>query len=71
MTKAMSKPCICCGHNSATIPCDMGHRPRNYKDKGLRRVCDDFTTDSPVPLIKGSKRFAFVEAIMRCFGLSR
>ena len=70
MTKAMSRPCMCCTHNSPGVPCAIGHRPRWYKDKGLRRVCKDFHLAEAVP-IKGSKRFAFVEAIMRCFGLSR
>ncbi len=47
MTKKLSKPCLCCTHYSGGIPCQKGHRPRWYVDGGLRRVCDDFTTQEP------------------------
>lgn len=69
MTKALSKPCLCCRHFSGGIPCAKGHHPRFFKAKGLRRVCDDFDLKVE-PIVKG-KRYAFVEAIMRCFGLAR
>jgi len=44
MTKAKSKPCICCTHYSGGIPCRKNHRPRLFVNGGLRRVCDDFDT---------------------------
>ena len=49
MTKAKSKPCICCIHYSGGIPCEKAHRPRLFIDGGLRRVCDDFATTKRVP----------------------
>jgi len=70
MTKPNSKPCMCCVHNSPNIPCALGHHPRYYKDKGLRRVCKDFCIVEDTPVVVG-KRFAFVEALMRVFGMAR
>ena len=40
MTKAKSKPCICCAAWNGA--CTKGWKPRFYKEGGLRQVCDDF-----------------------------
>ena len=69
MTKANTKPCICCQHWGGGIPCAKGHKPRMFVGKGLRRVCDDFQTAPPKP--PSGKRHAFLETVMRIFGMSR
>ena len=76
MTKAKTKPCICCSHYNGGIPCAKGHKPRMFVGKGLRRVCndfavasDDFQTATPKP--PSGKRHAFLETVMRIFGMSR
>lgn len=70
MTKPNTKPCLCCTHYHNAIPCDKGHHPRFYKDKGLRRVCDDFglaTKDEP----KKSVGFPWLDAFFSIFGTRR
>lgn len=66
MTKPQSKPCICCIHYSNSLPCGKGHRPRFFKEGGLRRVCDDFATQ-PAKAVG----FPWLDALMSIFGLRR
>ena len=63
MTKAKSKPCICCAawHGA----CTKGWKPRFYKEGGLRRVCDDFAT-APAPVAP-----SWVDSFMKIFGFKR
>jgi len=64
MTKAKSKPCICCvAWNGA---CTKGWKPRFYKDGGLRRVCDDFLIHPPAPT---APKISFVNRVKRLFGV--
>ena len=63
MTKAKSKPCICCVEWNGA--CSKGHKPRFYKDGGLRRVCDDFATE-PAPVAP-----SWVDSFMKIFGFRR
>jgi len=63
MTKAKSKPCICCVEWNGA--CTKGHKPRFYKDGGLRRVCDDFATE-PAPVAP-----SWVDSFMKIFGFRR
>ena len=63
MTKAKSKPCICCvAWNGA---CTKGWKPRFYKEGGLRRVCDDFATE-PAPVAP-----SWLDSFMKIFGFRR
>ena len=63
MTKAKSKPCICCVEWNGA--CTKGHKPRFYKDGGLRRVCDDFATE-PAPVAP-----SWLDSFMKIFGFRR
>jgi hypothetical protein len=63
MTKAKSKPCICCAAWNGA--CTKGHKPRFYKDGGLRRVCDDFATE-PAPVAP-----SWLDSFMKIFGFRR
>ena len=63
MTKAKSKPCICCVEWNGA--CSKGHKPRFYKDGGLRRVCDDFATE-PAPVAP-----SWLDSFMKIFGFRR
>ena len=63
MTKAKSKPCICCVAWDGA--CTKGHKPRFYKDGGLRRVCDDFAT-GPAPVAP-----SWLDSFMKIFGFRR
>jgi len=63
MTKAKSKPCICCAAWNGA--CTKGHKPRFYKDGGLRRVCNDFFIPTAVPVPK----VTFVNRVKRLFGV--
>ena len=63
MTKAKSKPCICCAAWNGA--CTKGHKPRFYKDGGLRRVCDDFATE-PAPVAP-----SWIDSFMKIFGFRR
>ncbi len=60
MTKAKSKPCICCAAWNGA--CTKGWKPRFYKDGGLRRVCDDFATE-PAPVAP-----SWLDSFMKIFG---
>jgi len=62
MTKAKSKPCICCTHYSGGIPCQKGHKPRLFLNGGLRRVCNDFSTSLP------TTKISFVNRVKQLFG---
>ena len=66
MTKAKSKPCICCKHYLGGIPCTMNHKPRWYVDGGLRRVCNDFVVSDPEPV-----KAHWLDGFMRIFGFRR
>ena len=57
MTKAKSKPCICCKHYSGGIPCQKGWKPRLFLNGGLRRVCDDFAHQTITPKAKQSSLY--------------
>ena len=63
MTKAKSKPCICCADWNGA--CTKGWKPRFYKDGGLRRVCDDFATE-PAPVAP-----SWLDSFMKIFGFRR
>ena len=63
MTKAKSKPCICCAAWSGA--CTKGWKPRFYKEGGLRRVCDDFAT-GPAPVAP-----SWLDSFMKIFGFRR
>jgi len=65
MTKAKSKPCICCKHYSGGIPCQKGWKPRLFLNGGLRRVCDDFAT-GPAPVAP-----SWLDSFMKIFGFRR
>lgn len=66
MTKAKSKPCICCKWYSGGIPCQKGHRPRLFIDGGLRRVCDDFAIAPAVSTMPH-----WMDRFMAIFGFRR
>jgi hypothetical protein len=63
MTKAKSKPCICCVEWNGA--CSKGHKPRFYKDGGLRRVCDDFSYPAPIPMGTKDGLSLLASAIMK------
>ena len=67
MTKAKSKPCICCKWYSGGIPCAKAHKPRMFVDGGLRRVCDDFAHQTVTPVKKHSSLYT---AFLRIFGVT-
>ena len=64
MTKKLSKPCIKCTHWDGA--CSKGHKPRFFRDGGLRRVCDDFSTEK-APAHKPH----WLDNFMKIFGLGR
>lgn len=66
MTKAKSKPCICCRHWNGA--CTKGYKPRFFKEGGLRRVCDDFGTPQPV---LAPKHHHWLDSFMSIFGYRR
>ena len=63
MTKAKSKPCIKCAYWDGA--CSKGHKPRFFRDGGLRRVCDDFATE-PAPVAP-----SWLDSFMKIFGFRR
>lgn len=72
MTKAKSKPCICCTHYSGGIPCQKGHKPRLFVNGGLRRVCDDFdNTAGKITEVHLPEYHSWVDSFMKIFGFKR
>lgn len=65
MTKPKTKSCLLCRHYHNAIPCEKGHRPRNYALRGPARVCEDFTDK---PKVAG---FPLLDALMSIFGMRR
>ena len=63
MTKKLSKPCAKCAYWDGA--CSKGHKPRFYRDGGLRRVCDDFATE-PAPVAP-----SWLDSFMKIFGFRR
>lgn len=63
MTKAKSKPCMCCKFWDGG--CSKGHKPRFYKQGGLRRVCNDFD----VPSVEAEPHW--LNGFMKIFGFRR
>ena len=63
MTKAKSKPCAKCAYWDGA--CSKGHKPRFFRDGGLRRVCDDFATE-PAPVAP-----SWLDSFMKIFGFRR
>ena len=66
MTKAKSKPCAKCAYWDGA--CSKGHKPRFFRDGGLRRVCDDYNYQ-PKPVIPESH--PWVDSFMKIFGFRR
>lgn len=70
MTKAKSKPCATCAYWDGG--CSKGHKPRFFRDGGLRRVCDDFAYFlSDKPTVKRSIVQMWVDSFMKIFGFRR
>jgi len=65
MTKAKSKPCLCCQFYSGGIPCQKGHKPRLFLNGGLRRVCDDFAHQTITPV---KNMTPFYKKVLAIFG---
>ena len=63
MTKAKSKPCAKCAYWDGA--CSKGHKPRFFRDGGLRRVCGDFATE-PAPVAP-----SWLDSFMKIFGFRR
>ena len=63
MTKKLSKPCAKCAYWDGA--CSKGHKPRFFRDGGLRRVCDDFATE-PAPVAP-----SWLDSFMKIFGFRR